>query len=70
MLESEHHKRHDLRIFKSDSELCAGDKTTGRILDEFCVEIKMFFFFLKDKCMLKNKLNLSSFVQNITEFGL
>ena len=42
MLESEHHKRHDLRIFKSDnSELRAGDKTTGRILDEFRVEIKM-----------------------------
>ena len=42
MLESEHQKRHDLRIFKSDdSELCAGDKSNGRILDEFRDKIKM-----------------------------
>ena len=58
MLESEHQKRHDLRIFKSDSELCAGDKTTGRILDEFRVKIKMSFFNC-ESCLMPPKVSVS-----------
>ena len=37
---TETHSKHNLGIFKSDSELCA-DKNNGRILDEFRVKIKM-----------------------------
>ena len=59
MLESEHHKRHDLRIFKSDSELCAGDKTTGRILDEFRFKIKMFYFSMCESCLMPPKVSVS-----------
>ena len=59
MLESEHHKRHDLRIFKSDnSELRAGDKTTGRILDEFRVIIKMSFSNC-ESCLMPPKVSVS-----------
>merc|ERR1712079_30613 len=39
----------------------------------YCISVgcrNQFFFFLKDKYILKNKINLSSFVQNITEFGV